>query len=86
MKPSVRDLERALPIRREINALEKRLAPILGGSAARSESASNPTENETYGKKESRACPLAAAVRIRPPLRYQARGQVIGREGLGDHR
>ena len=35
MKPSVRDLEHALSIRRQIDALEKRLSSILRGEAAR---------------------------------------------------
>ena len=34
MKPSVRDLEHALSIRRQINAVEKRLAAILRGSSS----------------------------------------------------
>jgi len=32
MKPSVQDLEQALSIRRQINALEKRLGALLGHS------------------------------------------------------
>ena len=36
MQPSVRDLQQALSIRRQINVLEKRLAGILRGSAAKS--------------------------------------------------
>jgi hypothetical protein len=39
MKPSVRDLEHALSIRRQINALEKRLAAILRGSVAKPKAA-----------------------------------------------
>ena len=35
MKPSVRDLEQALSIQRQINALEKRLAAILRDSIAK---------------------------------------------------
>jgi hypothetical protein len=36
MQPSVRDLQQALSIQRQINVLEKRFAGILRGSAARS--------------------------------------------------
>ena len=42
MKPSVRDLEQALSIRRQINALEKRLAAILRGSIAKPKARRRP--------------------------------------------
>ena len=42
MKPSVQDLEHALSILRQINALEKRLAAILRGSIAKPKARRRP--------------------------------------------
>jgi uncharacterized membrane protein YccC len=55
MKPSVRDLEHALSIRRQINALEKRLAAILRGSIAKPKARRRPYEyDHHYGLTLSR--------------------------------
>ena len=48
MKPSVRDLEHALSIRRQINALEKRLAAILRGSIAKPKARRRPYEYDHH--------------------------------------
>ena len=55
MKPSVRDLEHALSIRRQITALEKRLAAILRGSIAKPKARRRPYEyDHDYGLTLSR--------------------------------
>ena len=48
MKPSVRDLEQALSLRRQINALEKRLAAILRGSIAKPKVRRRPYEYDHH--------------------------------------
>jgi hypothetical protein len=53
MNPSVRDLEQALSIRREINALEKRLAAILGGPAARSKARRTPPKTRLTARRKA---------------------------------
>ena len=77
MKPSVRELEHALSIRRQIIALEKRLAAILRGSIAKPKARRRLYENDhDYGfirkqnKKEghrkldrSRVCLCAGGLR-----------------------
>ena len=64
MDISVKALEEALSIRRQIDNLERRLSSILGGAPARPTIATAPTKSRRYFSPSTRA-KLAAAARAR---------------------
>ena len=64
MDISVKALEEAVSIRRQIDNLERRLSSILGGAPARPTIATAPTKSRRYFSPSTRA-KLAAAARAR---------------------
>jgi len=64
MNLSVKALEEAVSIRRQIDNLERRLSSILGGAPARPTIATAPTKSRRYFSPSTRA-KLAAAARAR---------------------